>query len=110
MSTFGSEFSALRTAVELTKGMRYKLRLMGIPLDIPAHFRVDNMLVVYNTQSPESTLKKKSNAISYHYVREAIASHILCIAYEESKSNKADILMKIQSGIERQWLVSMILY
>jgi hypothetical protein len=51
-STFGSEFSALRTAVELTEAMRYKLQMMGIPLDGPAHFRVDNMSVVYNTQSP----------------------------------------------------------
>jgi hypothetical protein len=37
-STFGSEFSALRTAVELTKAMHYKLQMMGIPLDGPAHF------------------------------------------------------------------------
>jgi hypothetical protein len=48
--TFGSEFVALRTP---------KLRMMGIPIDGPAHFRVDNMSVVYNTQSLESTLKKK---------------------------------------------------
>jgi hypothetical protein len=92
-STFGSEFAALQTAVELTKAMRYKLRMMGIPIDCPAHFRVDNMSVVHNTQSPESTLKKKSNAISYHFVREAIASRILRVAYEESSSNKADILI-----------------
>jgi hypothetical protein len=109
-STFGSEFAALRMAVELTKAMRYKLRMLGIPLDGPAHFRVDNMAVVHNTQSPESTLKKKSNAISYHFVREAVASHILRVAYEESKANKADILTKIQTGLEQQHLVSTILY
>jgi hypothetical protein len=110
-STFGSEFAALRIAIELTKAMRYKLRMLGIPLDGPVHFRVDNMSVVYNTQSPESTLKKKSNAISYHFVREAVASHILrVVAYEESKTNKADILTKIQTGIERQRLASTILY
>jgi hypothetical protein len=48
-STLGSEFSALRMAVELTKGMWYKLRMMGVPIDGPAHFRVDNMSVVSNT-------------------------------------------------------------
>jgi hypothetical protein len=32
-STFGSEFTALHTAVELIKGLRYKLRMMGVPLD-----------------------------------------------------------------------------
>jgi hypothetical protein len=32
-STFGSEFIAMNTAVELIEGLRYKLRMMGIPLD-----------------------------------------------------------------------------
>jgi hypothetical protein len=82
--------------------------MMGIQIDGPAHFHVYNMSVVHNTQSPESTLKKTSNAISYHYMREAIARHILRVAYEESRSNKGDILTKIQPGIERQWLVSSI--
>jgi hypothetical protein len=68
------------------------------------------MSVVYNTQSSELMLKKKSNAISYHFVREAVASHILRMAYEESKSNNADILTKPQTGLERQRLASTILY
>ena len=33
----------------------------------------DNMSVINNTRKPESTLKKKSNAICYHAVREAVA-------------------------------------
>jgi hypothetical protein len=32
-STFGSEFVALRMAVDMIEGLRYKLRMMGIPLD-----------------------------------------------------------------------------
>jgi hypothetical protein len=109
-STFGSEFSALRTAVELTKAIRFKLRMMGIPIEGPAHFRVDNMSVVQNTKAPESMLKKKSNAISYHFVQEAVASGIGRVAYEESKNNKANMLTKIQSGIERQHIISTVLY
>jgi hypothetical protein len=31
--TFGSEFVALQMAVDMIEGLRYKLRLMGIPLD-----------------------------------------------------------------------------
>jgi hypothetical protein len=30
-STFGSEFVALKTAVEMIEGLRYKLRMLGIP-------------------------------------------------------------------------------
>jgi hypothetical protein len=32
-STFGSEFVALWTAVDMIEGLQYKLRMMGIPLD-----------------------------------------------------------------------------
>jgi hypothetical protein len=44
-SMFGSEFMALKTATELSQALRYKLRVMGIPLDGPTHMRVDNMSV-----------------------------------------------------------------
>ena len=36
-SSFGSEFMAMKTAVEMTEGLRYKLRMMGVPLDGPAN-------------------------------------------------------------------------
>ena len=32
-STFGSEFMAMKTAIELVEGLRYKLRMMGCPID-----------------------------------------------------------------------------
>ena len=32
-STFGSEFVAMKTAIEMIEAFRYKLRMMGIPLD-----------------------------------------------------------------------------
>jgi hypothetical protein len=109
-STFGSEFMATKTAVEMIKGLRYKLRMMGIPLDGHAHLRVDNMSVVANSTIPESTLKKKSNSIAYHYTREAVACDILRIAYETSKTNKADILTKTHTGTERERQASGILF
>jgi hypothetical protein len=36
-STFGSEFMELKTAVDMVMGMRYKLRMMGIPIDGHTH-------------------------------------------------------------------------
>jgi hypothetical protein len=62
-STFGSDFIVLKPSIEIIKGLRYKLRMMGIPLDGHAHVRVDNMSVVKNTSVPESTLKNQSNSI-----------------------------------------------
>jgi hypothetical protein len=32
-STFGAEFCPMRTALEMTEGLRYKLRMFGIPID-----------------------------------------------------------------------------
>ena len=51
----------------------------------------DNMSVVYNTTAPESMLKKKSNAIAYHAVREAVSMGELLITYIRSEQNIADV-------------------
>jgi hypothetical protein len=100
-SSFGSEFMGLKTGTELLQGLRYKLRMMGVPLDGPSHVRVDNQSVVKNTTAPESQLKKKSNSIAYHFVREQVAARVMRIAYEKSDSNLADCLTKIMSGMKR---------
>jgi hypothetical protein len=63
MSTFGSEFIGLKTATDLVKGLRYKIQMVGIPMEGLAHMCVDNMSVVHNSSTPESTLKNKSISI-----------------------------------------------
>ncbi len=108
-STFGSEFTAMKTGVEITEGLRYKLRMMGVPLDGPTHVKADNMSVVKNSSIPESMLKKKSNSIAYHYVRERAASGAVAISYEPTGANVADMLTKIQPGPVRKRLVRMVL-
>jgi hypothetical protein len=109
-SLFGSEFCALKTAVEMIKGLRYKLRMMGVEIDGPTQVRVDNQSVVKNSSLPESTLKKKSHSIAYHYVRENVANGTIRIGYESTTTNLADCLSKPQSGAKRRELVSQILY
>ena len=90
-STFGSEFIATRIAVELIEGLRYKLRMFGIPIDGPTNVYCDNNSVVINSSKPESTLKKKHNAITYHRVREAIVAKTIHVAKDNSSTNIADI-------------------
>jgi hypothetical protein len=63
-STFGSEFVAMKTAIEFVEGLGYKLGMMGIPVEGPTSVFCDNSAVVINTSAPESTLKKKHNAIA----------------------------------------------
>jgi len=59
-STFGSEFCAMKTCCEYVRGLRYKLRMMGIPVYGPTFIYGDNQSVLANTTIPDSTLKKKS--------------------------------------------------
>jgi hypothetical protein len=101
-STFGSEFVALKTAMEANRALRYKLRMMGIPIDGPTYMYCDNMSVVNNTTAPESMLKKKSNSIAYHAVREAVAMGEILIAYVSTDDNIADLMTKSLPGGERR--------
>ena len=47
-SVFGAEFVAMKTCVEELRGIRYKLRMMGVPLTGPTYIYGDNMSVIYN--------------------------------------------------------------
>ena len=94
----------MKTRVELIEGLRYKLRMMGVPIDGPCHVKADNLSVVRNSSQPESTLKKKSNSIAFHYVREHAVARVISVQYEPTDTNVADMLTKIQSGPKRMGL------
>ena len=88
----------MKTAVDLIEGLRYKLRMMGIEVGGPTNLFCDNEAVVTNSTKPESTLKKKHNAIAYHRVREALAAGIARVAKEDGLTNLADGLTKCLPG------------
>jgi hypothetical protein len=93
-STYGSELVAGRIATDLTMAMRYKLRMLGVPLHGPAILLGDNKGMIDNCTLPSSTLKKKHNAIAYHRVREAVAADAIMMGHVDSKSNRADPMTK----------------
>jgi hypothetical protein len=97
-STFGSEFVAMRIAIDSIEGLRYKIRMMGVPIDGPRRMFCDNNVAVLNTTNPESMLKKKHAAINYHRAREAIAAGTIMVAKEDTSTNIADIPTKCLSG------------
>jgi len=70
----------------------------------------DNMSVVTNSSVPESMLKKKSNSIAYHYVREKAAAGIILVRHERTDSNIADILTKIQPHSVRERLMRLFMH
>lgn len=110
-SVFGAEFVAMKIGTEAVVWMRYKLRMMGVELAGPCFIQGDNMSVVHNTSNPTSTLKKKSNSVCYHFVREAAAMGIISVGHVRTELNPADIATKIvPGGIKRDRLVDLILH
>ena len=109
-SSFGSEFTAMKTAVELVEGLRYKLRMVGVPLEGPAHVKADNMSVIHNCSKPASTLKKKTLSIAYHYVRERCAAGVCSVSYVNTAENLADQFTKSQPGEVRRRLAAQVLF
>ena len=87
-SSFGSEFVAMKQYYEYIRGLRYKLKMIGIPIEGPTCIYGDNQSVLANTTIPDSTLKKKSQSIAYHFVHKGAASD------EWRTSYVADLLTK----------------
>ena len=101
----------MKQGIEALRGLRYKLRMMGIPITGPSYIYGDNMSVVNNSSKPESTLNKKSNSVCYHAVREAVAMGECLITHISTNLNLGDLATKlIPGGMKRSRLVDMILY
>ena len=110
-SSFGSEFTAMKQCCECIRGLRYKLRMMGIPVEGPAYIAGDNQSVLANTTVPDSTLKKKSQSIAYHFVREGAARGEWRTAYVNTHDNESDLLTKLlPSGDKRKGFVRSLLH
>jgi hypothetical protein len=110
-SVFGAEFVAMKNGIDTCRGLRYKLRMMGVALSGPTFVYGDNMSVVHNTQMPESILKKKSNSICYHAVRESAAMGESIIGHVPSLDNPACICTKVVAGEKkRNHLIRLLLH
>ena len=80
-STLGLEIVAMPTGMDLMKGLRYKIRMMGIPIDRPTSVFCNNKSVVISTYVPTSTFTKNNLGICYHAAREKSAAGIHWIAH-----------------------------
>ena len=115
-SSFGSEFIAMRIAIDLIQALRYKLRMFGVPLgpnsDLPlaADVFCDNQSVVTNSSDALSKLNKKHNSIAFHRVRESCAGGWIRIAKVGSENNWADVLTKSLGKPARDHLIDQFMY
>ena len=63
-STFDAEYFAMRTALEIIESLRYKLRMLAVPINGPANVYCDNK-AVYKTL-PSQNLYLKRSTILFH--------------------------------------------
>ena len=71
-----------------------------MPITVPSRLFGDNLGVIQNASIPDSQLKKKHTAISYHRVREAVAAGIIDPYHIAGENNPADVLTKALSSTE----------
>ena len=101
----------MKHGIETTRGLRYKLRMMGVEINGPTRIYGDNMSVIHNVTKPESTLKKKSNSVAYHLCRESVAMGESLATHIPTAENPADIATKvIPGGMKRNALISKFLW
>ena len=55
-----------------------------------------------NMMIPDSALKKKSQSIAYHFVREGSARDEWWMAYVNTHDSEADLLMKLLPSAEKR--------
>ena len=101
-SSFGSEFIAMKQCCEYIRGLRYKLRMMGIPVEMPTYIFGDNQSVLSNTTIPHSKLNKKSSSIAFHFVREGVARDEWRTTYINTDDNPSDMCTKSLPGGQKR--------
>ena len=105
-SAYGSEMVAGRIGVDHCVELRYTLRMMGVPVEGRTLLFGDNESMVKNTTLPQSTLKKRHNAVAYHRVRRAVAADVVGIVHCRSEYNLADWGTKAVTGVVHQQLMN----
>ncbi|KAG7338517.1 reverse transcriptase RNA-dependent DNA polymerase [Nitzschia inconspicua] len=93
-ATYGSEMVAMRTCVEQVVDLRNTLRYLGVPIREKSYVFGDNESVINSCAQLHAKLHKRHNMLSFHYVREAIATGFLHLTHIPGKINPADMLSK----------------
>jgi hypothetical protein len=108
---FTAEFVAMKNDIDTRRGLHYKLIMMGVTLSGPTFVYGDNMYVVHRTQRPEYVLKKKSNSLCYHMVRESATMGESIIGHVPSVDNPDKIFTKVVAGGQkRNHLIRLLLH
>ena len=100
----------MKHGIETVHDLWNKLRMMGVPIAGTSYVYGNNISVINNTSNPASLLKKKTNSICYHFVREAVAEKECLTSHIPTLQNLSDLLTKVLFGQKRRNLVQGIMY
>jgi hypothetical protein len=101
-ATYGSEFVAARTCVEQIVDLRLTLRYLGVPLRDKSYMFGDNESVVNSSNMPHGKIHKRHTMLSFHRVRQAVASGMVKFTFMPGEFNPANILSK-HWGYQAVW-------
>jgi hypothetical protein len=66
-ATYGSKFTALRTAVDQIHDLRYTARsLAGVPIMGPTYLFGDNLSTIISSTKSDGKIAKRWNILSFH--------------------------------------------
>ena len=83
----------MHSAMEEAISLHYMLCCLGVPVSQPTNLFGDNYGVIQSTSIPDLELKKKHIAISYYFVREAIAAHVINAIWVPTDQNFSDVAL-----------------
>jgi hypothetical protein len=93
-ATYGSDFVAAQVCVEQIIDLHTTLRYLGVPIRDKSYMFGDNKSVVDSSIQLHAKLQKRHTMLSFHCIREAVASGIVGFFYIPADINPADILSK----------------
>ena len=109
-SVFGAEFVAMKVRIKALNEIWSKLKMMSIPKSRASFVYGDSISVIHNTSKPESTLKRKCDAIACHAIHESVATGETLTGHIREEDNTAHFLTKTLTGHRCLCLVSLVLY
>jgi hypothetical protein len=93
-ATFSSEFITARNTIDQIVNLQMTLCYLSIPIQEKSYIFRDNKTIIDASSTPHAKLHKRHNALSFHRVREAVASKYVMIFHLPGEYNPADILSK----------------
>ncbi|KAL7509576.1 LOW QUALITY PROTEIN: hypothetical protein ACHAXN_007340 [Cyclotella atomus] len=99
---FGAKFCALKHSIENLRSIRYKLRMMGVPIDGATRIFGDNMSVVTNRAS--------RSLILFATMQYAVVMGKALVAHIGAAYNLADLFTKALYGQTCHFLVGRLMY